>query len=75
MFGVFFTDQPVTDWPTAKRSDTVRFGRYFRSLLADGVYMAPSQFEAGFLSSAHGDREIDHTIKAAAHAFAELATG
>jgi glutamate-1-semialdehyde 2,1-aminomutase len=72
MFGAFFTDGPVVDWPTAKRSDTERFGRYFQSMLAQGVYMAPSQFEAGFLSTAHGDVEIETTINAAARAFAAL---
>ncbi len=73
MFGLFFADQPVTDWPSAKQSDTARFARYFQSMLSDGVYVAPSQFEAGFLSSAHGDAEIDHTIDAAARAFHKLA--
>ena len=72
MFGLFFTDQPVTDWPTAKRSDIQRFGRYFQSMLAQGIYLAPSQFEAGFLSTAHGEAEIDATINAAARAFASL---
>jgi glutamate-1-semialdehyde 2,1-aminomutase len=73
MVGFFFTDQPVVDWPTAKRSDTARFGRYFQSMLENGVYIAPSQFEAGFLSSAHGDGEIGATIEAAARAFGALA--
>lgn len=72
MFGMFFTDAPVTDWPSAKRSDTVRFGRYFQSMLAQGVYVAPSQFEAGFLSTAHGPAEIEKTVNAAARAFAAL---
>jgi glutamate-1-semialdehyde 2,1-aminomutase len=72
MFGLFFGDEPVIDWPTAKRSDTQRFGRYFQSMLAQGVYMAPSQFEAGFLSAMHGDTEIDATVNAAARAFALL---
>lgn len=74
MWGFFFTDGPVVDWPSAKRSDTQRFGRYFQSMLANGVYVAPSQFEAGFLSTAHGNAEIDATIQAAAQAFATEAS-
>lgn len=73
MFGLFFTDQPVTDWPTAKTADTQRFARYFRAMLANGVYVAPSQFEAGFISTAHDDAVIDATVAAAAKAFAQLA--
>jgi glutamate-1-semialdehyde 2,1-aminomutase len=72
MFGVFFTPGPVVDWPTAKTSDTQRFGRYFQSMLASGVYIAPSQFEAGFISTAHGDAEINATVAAADRAFAQL---
>ena len=71
MFGVFFTPGPVVDWPTAKQSDTARFGRYFQSMLSSGVYVAPTQFEAGFISTAHGDAEIDATIAAADRAFAQ----
>lgn len=72
MWGFFFTAGPVVDWPSAKKSDTQRFARYFQSMLSQGIYVAPSQFEAGFLSSAHGDQEIDATINAAARAFASL---
>ena len=72
MFGLFFSPDPVVDWPTAKRSDTERFGRYFQSMLSDGVYVAPSQFEAGFLSTAHGPAEIEATVAAADRAFARL---
>lgn len=74
MFGMFFADQPVIGWPTAKRADTQRFARFFQAMLARGVYLAPSQFEAGFLSSAHGEREIDQTLAAAGEAFAGLAS-
>lgn len=72
MWGFFFAEGPVVDWPSAKLSDTQRFGRYFQSMLANGVYVAPSQFEAGFLSTAHGEAEIDATLAAAAQAFADL---
>ncbi len=64
IFGAFFTDQPVHSYEDAKRSDTARFGRYFRDLLERGVYTAPSQFEVGFMSSAHTDADIDATLAA-----------
>jgi len=73
MFTFFFTDCPVTDWESAKRSDTARFGRFFRAMLERGVYLAPSQFEAAFLSAAHTDEDIDRTIAAAGEAFAASA--
>jgi glutamate-1-semialdehyde 2,1-aminomutase len=69
MFTFFFTDQPVTDWESAKRSDTARFGRFFRAMLDRGIYLAPSQFEAAFLSAAHTDNDIQRTIEAARDAF------
>jgi glutamate-1-semialdehyde 2,1-aminomutase len=68
----FFTDQPVRDWTSAKRADTRRYAEYFRMMLDEGVYLAPSQFEAGFLSTAHGEKEIDRTIQAAERAFQKL---
>jgi glutamate-1-semialdehyde 2,1-aminomutase len=64
MFTFFFTDGPVTDWESAKRCDTARFGEFFRHMLDRGVYLAPSQFEAAFLSAAHTDDDIDKTIAA-----------
>jgi glutamate-1-semialdehyde 2,1-aminomutase len=72
MFTAFFTDQSVRDWPTAKSSDTQRFGSFFRAMLENGVYLAPSQFEAGFVSSAHTPEVIDQTIAAAERAFRAL---
>lgn len=65
MFATFFTPQPVRDWPSAKTSDTRFFGKYFQGMLERGVYLAPSQFEAGFMSTAHGEAEIEATIQAA----------
>ncbi len=65
MFTAFFTDQSVTDFRSAKTSDTVRFGSFFRSMLKNGVNLAPSQFEAGFLSTAHTKTDIAKTIEAA----------
>jgi glutamate-1-semialdehyde 2,1-aminomutase len=72
MFGLFFADAPVRSWSEAKESDTARFARFHRGMLDRGVYLAPSQFEAGFLSTAHGDAEIDATIEAAREAFAAV---
>ena len=72
MFGVFFSDVPVTSWDTASRADTKRFAAFHGAMLERGVYLAPSQFEAGFLSTAHGDADIDMTIEAAAEALATL---
>jgi glutamate-1-semialdehyde 2,1-aminomutase len=68
----FFTAQPVRDWPSAKQSDTSRYATFFRAMLEEGVYLAPSQFEAGFLSTAHGDAEIEKTIQAARAAFQQI---
>jgi glutamate-1-semialdehyde 2,1-aminomutase len=72
MFGFFFTRGPVINWSTAKVADTKRYAAFFQSMLENGVYLAPSQFEAGFLSLAHGAEEIEATIKAAARSFAAL---
>ena len=70
MFTFFFNPHPVTDYESAKRSDTARFGRFFRAMLERGIYLAPSQFEAAFLSAAHTDGDIRKTIAAAREAFA-----
>ncbi len=72
MQGLFFTETAVTDYDSAKLSDTERFGRYFHAMLQEGVYLAPSQFEAGFLSTVHGELEIDMTIAAAEKAFQQI---
>ncbi|MCS3918924.1 glutamate-1-semialdehyde 2,1-aminomutase [Fervidibacter sacchari] len=58
MFTVFFTDQPVVDYASARRSDTQRYARFFHELLERGVYFPPSQFEAAFLSAAHDDEAL-----------------
>ena len=72
MFGFFFTESPIRSWEDAQRADTSRFAAFHRAMLERGVYLPPSQFEAWFLSSAHGDAEIDATIAAAREAFAAL---
>ncbi len=71
MFCGFFTNAHVRDYATAKTSDTAMFGRFFHGMLNRGVYLAPSQYEAGFMSLAHTDTEIAQTIEAAREAFAE----
>ena len=65
MFTFFFSDKPVTEYESAKRSDTAKFGKFWRAMLDQGVYLAPSQFEAAFLSAAHTDADIANTITAA----------
>ena len=73
MFGLFFTDQDeVTSFNQVSACDVERFQRFFHGMLSRGVNLAPSAYEAGFVSSAHGDAEIDKTIEAAAASFAEL---
>jgi glutamate-1-semialdehyde 2,1-aminomutase len=72
MFGLFFSDVPVTSWDEAKKADTARFAAFHRAMLERGVYLAPSQYEAGFVSTEHGDAEIDATVAAAADALAAL---
>ncbi len=69
MFTFFFTSEPVTDWESAKRSDTGRFKEFFHWMLDYGVYLAPSQFEAGFVSTAHSDQDIARTVEAAGEFF------
>jgi glutamate-1-semialdehyde 2,1-aminomutase len=68
----FFGAGPVTDWASAKRSDTARFGRFFHAMLDRGVYLPPAQFEALFVSLAHTEQDVDRTVAAAAEAFATL---
>ena len=72
MFTGFFSDAPVTDYASAKKSDAARFGRFFHAMLDAGVYLAPSQFEAAFVSTAHDGRAIERTLEAARRAFAGI---
>ena len=69
MFTLFFAEGPVTDYESAKRSDTKRFAEYFRFMLERGIYLAPSQFEAAFVSAAHTDEDIARTVGAVARVF------
>jgi glutamate-1-semialdehyde 2,1-aminomutase len=72
MFCGYFTDRPVWNLADAMTADRARFGRFFHAMLDQGVYLAPSQFEAGFLSTAHSDADIDQTLAAADRALASL---
>lgn len=70
MFTFFFTPAPVVDWTSAAKCDTARYGKYFHWMLERGVYLAPSQFEAGFISAAHTADDIRQTVEAARGFFA-----
>jgi glutamate-1-semialdehyde 2,1-aminomutase len=74
MFTVFFTTAPVTNFQTAKQSDTARYAKFFHSLLKEGVYFPPSQFETCFVSLAHTRKDIKVTIHAAIKAFQAAAS-
>ena len=69
MFGFFFHPGPVRSFDEAKKSHAGRFRRFFAAMLEGGVYLAPSPYEAGFVSLAHGPRELDRTLEAARRAF------
>jgi glutamate-1-semialdehyde 2,1-aminomutase len=73
MVTVFFCPGPVTDYASARTSDTARFGRFFQAMLERGVWLPPAQFEAAFVSLAHGSAEIETTLLAAAESFSEVA--
>jgi len=73
MFTVFFTDQPVVDYASARRSDTQRYARFFHALLERGVYFPPSQFEAAFLSTAHDDEALSFAQEAIRSAMKAIA--
>jgi glutamate-1-semialdehyde 2,1-aminomutase len=72
MFTGFFSGSAVTDYASAKKSDAARFGKFFHAMLDGGVYLAPSQFEAAFVSLAHDAHAVDRTLDAAGRAFAAL---
>jgi glutamate-1-semialdehyde 2,1-aminomutase len=64
MFSTFFSEVPPVDWDSVKKADTARFGKFFSAMLENGVYLAPSQFEAGFVSIAHTPEVIEATVDA-----------
>jgi glutamate-1-semialdehyde 2,1-aminomutase len=72
MFGLFFTSGPVHNYEDAKKSDTAKFGRFHRGMLERGIYLAPSQFEAGFTSLAHTEEDIDQTLAVARDVMSSL---
>ncbi len=72
MFGLFFAEPPITDLESAMKSDTALYAKYFHAMLDRGIYLAPSQFEAGFVSSAHTTRDIELTLAAADASLAEI---
>lgn len=74
MWTNFFTDQPVSNWETANRSRREQYAKFFHAMLDEGVYLAPSQFEAAFVSLAHTDELIEQTVRAAAKSFATIKT-
>ena len=73
MMCIFFSEEPVYDYESAKKSDIGAFNTYFHAMLEQGIYLAPSQFEAGFMSAAHSDADIAATIAASDNAFAKVA--
>jgi glutamate-1-semialdehyde 2,1-aminomutase len=73
MFSLFFNAGPVTNYREVMASDAARFRKFFHAMLAEGVYLAPSPFEAGFISAAHGEAEIAATVEAAGRVFAAIA--
>jgi glutamate-1-semialdehyde 2,1-aminomutase len=72
MFGVYFRDTPPKSFAEVMQCDRERFNRFFHEMLSRGVYLAPSAYEAGFVSAAHGDAELEATLAAARAAFAAL---
>jgi glutamate-1-semialdehyde 2,1-aminomutase len=73
MFCAFFSKGEVYDWPTASTCDTKAFATYFKAMLNEGIYLAPSQFETAFMSISHSQTDIDATIAAAAKCFKLIA--
>lgn len=63
MFTLFFSEEPVTDYASAKRSDTKRFARFFHGCLKEGLYLAPSQFEANFIGTVHSQKDLEKTLR------------
>ena len=72
MFTFFFTEEPVTNFTTAKKSDTTLFSRFFSGMLNRSIYIAPSQFESLFLSLAHTEDDLGRTLEACRVVFREI---
>ncbi|WP_301240134.1 glutamate-1-semialdehyde 2,1-aminomutase [Polycladomyces subterraneus] len=71
-FAVYFTEEPVIDYEGAQRADSEMFARFFRLMLEEGIYLAPSKYEAWFLTLAHSDEDISDTLQAVDHAFKQM---
>ena len=74
MMCMFFTEMPINNYDDALLCNTERYGKYFHEMLRRGIYLAPSQFEAGFLSLAHTEADIDRLLEAGREALAESVT-
>jgi len=72
---VFFASEPVRNYTDAKRADTKRYARFFREMLDRGIFLAPSQFEAAFISAAHTSRDIERTLAAAHESLQVISSG
>ncbi|MGQ9654139.1 MAG: aspartate aminotransferase family protein, partial [Thermodesulfobacteriota bacterium] len=75
MLGVFFAEVDVQDYASVKTCDTAKYSRFFREMLKRGIYLPPSQYETIFVSSAHGDEELDVTAKAVRASMLAIAKG
>jgi glutamate-1-semialdehyde 2,1-aminomutase len=73
MMTCFFTDTPVVDFTSAMKADTERYGRHFRQMLESGVWLAPSQFEAAFVSAAHDRSHLEKALELTESSFKKLA--
>jgi len=72
MFTWFFKQGPVTDWDSASKSNAEAFGKFFRSMLDQGIYLPPSQYEAAFLGATHTEEDVQRTVAASRLAFATM---
>jgi|TARA_B110000881_G_scaffold83659_1_gene73301 glutamate-1-semialdehyde 2,1-aminomutase len=73
MWGIFFSEEEkIINYGQVIKCDTERFGRFFHGMLEEGVYLAPASYEAGFMSSAHTDQDIEDTLNAASRVFARI---
>ena len=69
MLGLFFTDKPVSNFAEAQKSNVNLFATYYKGMLEHGIYLAPSQYEAAFVSSAHSKTDAEETVRAASKVF------
>ena len=72
MMTTFFTEGPVVDFKSAMKSDTERYGRFFREMLMSGIWLAPSQFEAAFISDAHSQEDLAQALEMTESSFKKI---